>query len=118
MSISEDGQFMKFVDFQYIGRGPPSKDLAYFFVCGMDCEDDFEQCREKDLVEFYINELASSGVDASLLPSFDELMKSLDIAYCDLYRWMCGWGVWGNSFLPNRVERCLDEVVQSISLET
>jgi hypothetical protein len=33
---------------------------------------------------------------------------SRDLSYCDLYRWMLGWGVWGNEFLDGRAERSMN----------
>uniref|UniRef100_A0A7S4V5Q2 CHK kinase-like domain-containing protein n=1 Tax=Ditylum brightwellii TaxID=49249 RepID=A0A7S4V5Q2_9STRA len=109
MSLSSDPRYVTFVDFQYIGRGCAAKDLAYLFVCGMDLDDDFENVLEEKFLKFYIEELASNGLDSSSpLPTFDGLKEALDLAYCDLYRWMCGWGVWGNGFLGDRVRKCLE----------
>mmetsp|Transcript_15013 Transcript_15013/g.34811 ORF Transcript_15013/g.34811 Transcript_15013/m.34811 type:complete len:342 (+) Transcript_15013:157-1182(+) len=112
MSLSEDPSLVTLVDFQYLGRGCPCKDLAYLFVCGVDVDEDFEEKREDELLRLYIDELAKNGVgrdEESPLPSPEKLKQALDLSYCDLYRWMLGWGVWGNGFLNGRVERCMSK---------
>lgn len=115
MSLAEDDSYVTLVDFQYCGKACPAKDLAYLFVCGMDIDDDFEERQEEEFLRLYIKELQRNGVGKSggdrdaPLPTLEVLTDALDLAYCDLYRWMCGWGVWGNGFLHERVERCLAE---------
>lgn len=113
MSMSTDPSYVTFVDFQYLGKACPAKDLAYLFVCGMDV-DDFEERQESEMLQLYIDELAANGVGDDKhapLPTLEGLKDALDLSYCDLYRWMLGWGVWGNGFLESRVERCLDDIV-------
>lgn len=114
MSESDDPKYVTFVDFQYVGKACPTKDLAYLFVCGMD---DFDEDQEEGMLRLYTKELKERGVGSDSeapLPTLDGLKKAMDLAYCDLYRWMCGWGVWGNDFLVDRVERCLDSVIESV----
>ena len=100
MSMSDDPRYVTLVDFQYVGRACCAKDLAYLFVCGMDVDDDFEDRQEEEILRLYIDELKANGVgrsddgDNSPLPTIHGLKDSLDLAYCDLYRWMLGWGVW------------------------
>mmetsp|Transcript_11873 Transcript_11873/g.30124 ORF Transcript_11873/g.30124 Transcript_11873/m.30124 type:complete len:336 (+) Transcript_11873:112-1119(+) len=111
MSMSEDPSYVTFVDFQYLGRACPAKDIAYLFVCGMDIDADFEERQEEELLSLYIDELAANGVGENKdapLPTVEKLKIALDLSYCDLYRWMLGWGVWGNGFLGERVERCMN----------
>ncbi|VEU36399.1 unnamed protein product [Pseudo-nitzschia multistriata] len=111
MSLSRNPDFVTLVDFQYLGKACPAKDLAYLFVCGIDVDDDFEARREDELLRLYIEELAANGVgdDADApLPTMEKLKEALDLSYCDLYRWMLGWGVWGNGFLEGRVEACMN----------
>lgn len=111
MSLSEDPSRVTLVDFQYAGRTCPAKDLAYLFVCGADVDEDFEAKQEDELLLLYIDELASNGVGGddidAPLPTLEKLKYALDLSYCDLYRWMLGWGVWGNGFLEGRAERCM-----------
>ena len=99
MSMSNDPRYVTLVDFQYVGRSCCAKDLAYLFVCGMDVDDDFEERQEAEMLGLYIEELKANGVRSNdhgdcTLPTIDGLRDALDLAYCDLYRWMLGWGVW------------------------
>lgn len=99
MSMSDDPRYVTLVDFQYVGKACCAKDLAYLFVCGMDLDDDFEERQEGEMLQLYIDELKGNGVGSddfgdSPLPTIDGLRDALDLAYCDLYRWMLGWGVW------------------------
>jgi len=90
-------------DFQYCGKGPPSKDLAYF-LCSSANPDD-----EKAALEFYrrkLSERLASATDDIPMPSMDDLQDSMDLAYCDFYRFMSGWGYWGSGG-ENRVKRVL-----------
>jgi thiamine kinase-like enzyme len=80
MSMSNDPQCVTLVDFQYMGRACPTKDLAYLFVCGMDVGSDFEERREDELLELYIDELASNGVgddEDAPLPTLETLRDAL-----------------------------------------
>ena len=99
MSMSNDPRYVTLVDFQYVGRSCCAKDLAYLFVCGMDVDDDFEERQEAEMLGLYIEELKANGVGGdghgdSPLPTIDGLRDALNLAYCDLYRWMLGWGIW------------------------
>lgn len=80
MSMSTDPSYVTFVDFQYLGRACPAKDLAYLFVCGMDIDSDFEDRQEEELLSLYIDELAANGVgedkDAPL-PTLEKLKSAL-----------------------------------------
>ena len=80
MSMSADPSYVTFVDFQYLGRACPAKDLAYLFVCGMDLDSDFEERQEDELLLLYIDELAKNGVGESKdapLPTLDKLKEAL-----------------------------------------
>lgn len=80
MSMSNDPSYVTFVDFQYLGKACPAKDLAYLFVCGMDIDDDFEERQEDELLQLYIDELAANGVgeDANApLPTLNKLKEAL-----------------------------------------
>eukprot|EP00667_Euglena_gracilis_P021315 EG_transcript_23280 len=80
-----------FHDFQYCGKAPPTKDLAYFFCCASGAPQ-----AEGRLLEHYHRELSallSAQGDPS--PPLPALRESLELSYCDLGRWMSGWGWWG-----------------------
>lgn len=80
MSMSNDPSYVTFVDFQYLGRACPAKDLAYLFVCGMDIDYDFEERQEEELLSLYIQELAANGVGSDThdpLPTMEKLKDAL-----------------------------------------
>jgi thiamine kinase-like enzyme len=80
MSASKDPSYATFVDFQYLGRACPAKDLAYIFVCGMDVDEDFEERQEDELLRLYIDELAANGVgddEDAPLPTLEKLKNAL-----------------------------------------
>ena len=65
-------------------------------------------------MQLYMDELAACGVGSgdgcAPLSTLDGLRAALDLSYCDLYRWMLGWGVWGNGFLEDRVKNVIDNM--------
>jgi Ecdysteroid kinase-like family len=91
-----------FCDFQYCGKGSPTKDLVYFL-------------RDNDNVDeailIYLDELSKKLPPSAVAPNAQDLETSLSLAYCDLLRFMIGWG-WGtspNSFVK-RVMAVLDRL--------
>ena len=90
-------------DFQYCGKGPPSKDLAYF-LCVAAYDNSFEY------VQYYHQQLLKElDDDCDYRPTLEELNDSLNLAYCDWARFMCGWGFWGNS-IDEKVIPVLDKL--------
>ena len=47
--------------------------------------------------------------EESALPSREALQASLDLAYCDLGRFMSGWGWWGHD-LSGKIQQVLQKV--------
>jgi thiamine kinase-like enzyme len=90
-------------DFQYCGKGPPSKDLAYFFYSSVSPED------EHDALTFYLATLRRYLPQGAGAPTLEDLITSVELAYCDLYRFLSGWGFWGNDD-ADRVKRVLDRL--------
>jgi Phosphotransferase enzyme family len=82
-------------DFQYSGQGAPTKDLAYFFSSSVGSS---SAAQERKYLEFYLNEL-SGLLQPGEAPSLLDLQDSLDLAYCDFYRFMSGWGFWASNSL-------------------
>ena len=75
-------------DFQYCGKAPPTKDLAYFLACGSNVPG---AVVKQDLIEYYHEELSRElKARGDAPPSLFELKESLDLAICDLGRWMSG----------------------------
>ena len=88
-------------DFQYCGKGTPTRDLAYFLCSSCD-EDD-----EEMLVNFYYEELSKLlSQKGSTPPSIEHFRGSLELAFSDYCRFMCGWGHWGYD-LKRRVQTLL-----------
>lgn len=95
-------------DFQYCGRGPPTKDLAYFFCSSANVPD------EDAALAFYLEQLTRrlllTNTASTPPPTMGELRDSLDLAYCDFYRFMSGWGFWGGGSGKGRVQAVLDRL--------
>mmetsp|Transcript_19299 Transcript_19299/g.54318 ORF Transcript_19299/g.54318 Transcript_19299/m.54318 type:complete len:172 (+) Transcript_19299:2-517(+) len=93
MLFAEDGA-IAFVDFQWTGKAPPAKDVAYCLACAASgCSPSEEQ----ELLSYYHGELTSSLVEqGDQPPSLEYFQTSYHVAMCDLARWMAGWGWWGN----------------------
>ena len=100
-------------DFQYCGRGTPTQDIAYFFCSSVD----LDTLNEDELLKYYhttlVERLKSKKDQKQIqIPTLDHLRKSLDIAYCDYCRFMCGWGFWGSSssHISSRVQNVLNDL--------
>ena len=82
-------------DFQYCGRAPPTVDLAYFFCVAVgDTADAHLKFYHKQLLDL----LGTS------CPTLINLKESLSIAFCDLERFMSGWGHWGSDISHHVIE--------------
>jgi hypothetical protein len=104
----DDGQ-VAMCDFQYCGKAPPTRDLAYFLCSSTNRED------EDSLLELYYKELVMHLPDSAERPSFEQLKESLELAYCDYARFMSGWGMWGND-LSERVIKTLNQLDNGVDL--
>jgi hypothetical protein len=118
-----EGGELAMCDFQYCGKSCAAKDLAYLLCCAASDGDRHEAAH----LETYLAELlpllpAERGAAAAAAaarappppvpppPSLRSFQAALDVAYCDLCRWMCGWGMWGCEFLVPRVQRILARI--------
>jgi aminoglycoside phosphotransferase (APT) family kinase protein len=109
--MDEHGK-VTFCDFQYCGRGPPTRDLAYFFCSSVSIDD------EKEALEYYWNELkARLPLNVSPAPTWEQLQDSMEFAYADFYRFMSGWGFWGSG-AERRVIALLDRLDHGSKLAT
>eukprot|EP00294_Goniomonas_avonlea_P013485 CAMPEP_0114553968 /NCGR_PEP_ID=MMETSP0114-20121206/7955_1 /TAXON_ID=31324 /ORGANISM="Goniomonas sp, Strain m" /LENGTH=359 /DNA_ID=CAMNT_0001738975 /DNA_START=87 /DNA_END=1166 /DNA_ORIENTATION=+ len=84
-----------FLDFQWIGKAAASKDLAYCFCTAASSltEDD-----EAVYLQHYHRELSKLlTAQGDQPPSLEAVRESYYLAAADLYRWMAGWGTWGNA---------------------
>ncbi|CAB9508193.1 Pfam:DUF227 [Seminavis robusta] len=109
-----DNNELAFCDFQYVGRGPPSRDLSYYFCSSH--VDDYEE-----LVQFYfdslLQHLTARGITTAALPTRQQLDDSLELAFCDFCRFMAGWGYWGYD-LSKQVKVTLDKLDGGKMLKT
>jgi hypothetical protein len=111
-----------FYDFQYCGKGSPTRDLAYFLCTS--CDED----EEEDLVVYYheqlVAQLRSKEEDlmqaktaaakeqheySITIPTLEHLKDSLSLAYADFGRFMVGWGFWGFD-IRDRIRQTLDRL--------
>jgi hypothetical protein len=100
-----------FYDFQYCGKGSPTRDLAYFLCTSCDEQD------EADLVGYYHRRMVehlhqkqkSSSDSVVFIPTLEHLNDSMLIAYADLCRFMAGWGYWGFD-VKDRIRGLLDRL--------
>jgi aminoglycoside phosphotransferase (APT) family kinase protein len=107
---NNDGEAMvAMCDFQYCGRGPPTRDLAYFLCTSTDPDE------EDALLLLYYEELIKNLSDAMTRPSLEQLKESLELAYCDYARFMSGWGFWGND-ISKRVVKLLKRLDGGVDL--
>ena len=113
---------LAFCDFQYTGRGPPSRDLSYYF-CSSHVDDLDEQTALLDIYYHdlvgYLKEKNAMSVTSrnettpqqqiDPLPTRQQLDESMELAYADFCRFMCGWGYWGYD-LSSQVKATLDKL--------
>ena len=86
MLLSADGNngsHVSMYDFQYVGKAPPSIDLAYFFCVKAACGG-----TNNEFLAFYHNGLVSQLWDDGEHPSLKELEDSLSLAFCGFRRFM------------------------------
>ena len=104
-----------FCDFQYCGKGSFTKDLVYYLMRFDDNDDD----NMDDAIEFYLVHLAKQLPPTIAAPTLEDLQISLSLAYCDLYRFMIGWGNWGSNNRPNqRVVKMLNQLDNGVQLHS
>jgi aminoglycoside phosphotransferase (APT) family kinase protein len=89
-------------DFQYCGKSPPTKDLAYFLCVAAHDND-------RKYVEYYHEQLLKCLGPNDYRPTWKELDDSLQLAYCDWARFMAGWGFWGSD-ISDHVIAVLDRL--------
>lgn len=87
-------------DFQYVGVGAVTRDLVYFLGTSVQGNLLRRIDQEKELLQSYHNTLTRTIGQfedrSSLEYTFDKLWKHWELAIVDWYRFMAGWGFWGN----------------------
>ena len=81
-------------DFQWCGGGLAVRDLAYFFISAID-----PSCftREKELLRAYYGGVKSRLKHAAKVAfmTFDTFLTLYNVAFLDMMRWLCAYGLWG-----------------------
>lgn len=88
-------------DFQYLGKGLGVVDLVYFLGTSVDGSLMRNEAKVEELLDVYYKELSAqvSANGGELGKYTRNLLRSdLDLAIVDWFRFMAGWGFWGNSF--------------------
>lgn len=86
-----------FVDFQYVGGGVPALDLVYFL--GTSVQSQLLRGEgEKELLQFYWDELQANFTSREQPTTYTrgDFDRQWELAIVDWYRFMAGWGFWGN----------------------
>ncbi|KAH8099631.1 Ecdysteroid kinase-domain-containing protein [Cristinia sonorae] len=82
-------------DFQYVGLGLGVLDLIYFL--GTSVESALLSKNEAELLRFYYSSLSEVVVSEEIqIQTYEEFLRQWDLAVVDWYRFMAGWGFWGN----------------------
>jgi thiamine kinase-like enzyme len=112
-----DGQLVAgLVDFAYVGRGHPMKDIAYLLGCSAA---DGEAQEQAVLLAYHTelchrlsqsNTTAAAADGDALAPDLRSLQVGLELAYADFARFMAGWGWWCSSYIAARTRRLLDQL--------
>lgn len=93
-------QGVSMYDFQWFGKGPPTKDLAYFFATAAMNGRSYDKAQEERYLRFYYGELCSLlGAQGDEKPTFEYLYTTYRLAVVDYHRWIEGGFAWGNMSL-------------------
>lgn len=104
-------------DLQYVGLGLATYDLVYFLGTSVDSSL-LTPASEKELLETYLGffhaSTAGNATDSTLY-TFDMLCKHWELAIVDWYRFMAGWGFWGNDrWVERRARQIVAERIQDL----
>ena len=94
-------------DLQYVGLGLPTLDLVYFLATSVESKLLAPQS-ERELIETYHAHLLrfiSKSTSPTNAYTVETLWKHWELAIVDWYRFMAGWGFWGNDTWVRRRAR-------------
>lgn len=94
-------------DLQYVGLGVPTHDLIYFLGTSVD-PSLLSPPGEASLLDFYYTSLTEALSDRSYTK--EGFLRHWKLSVVDWYRFMAGWGFWGND---DWVERRAKEIVEA-----
>eukprot|EP00928_Gymnodinium_smaydae_P034555 TRINITY_DN24456_c0_g1_i1.p1 TRINITY_DN24456_c0_g1~~TRINITY_DN24456_c0_g1_i1.p1 ORF type:complete len:405 (+),score=57.63 TRINITY_DN24456_c0_g1_i1:60-1217(+) len=98
--MHDDEHGVSMYDFQWFGKAPPTKDLAYFFATAAMNGGRWDRAKEESLLRFYHVELCKLlEAQGDEKPSFEKLYNTYKLAVVDYHRWIEGGFPWGNMAL-------------------
>lgn len=83
-------------DFQYVGLGLPTHDLVYFLGTSVESKLLKSLDDEKTLLQDYFAKFQEAVTGGGTKYTFDTFWSHWELAIVDWYRFMAGWGCWGN----------------------
>ncbi|KAI0076456.1 hypothetical protein K474DRAFT_1662982 [Panus rudis PR-1116 ss-1] len=103
-------------DFQYVGLGLPASDLVYFLGTSIQSSLLNQLPSETELLRHYHDRLilvirgrGGDDKDTEVYP-FDVFWRHWELAIVDWYRFMAGWGFWGNDrWVEKRAKEIVNE---------
>eukprot|EP00906_Rhabdomonas_costata_P008371 RCo011941 len=115
LQFSKDGRSVAAVDFQYCGKGVPSKDLAYLLHTSVAR---VVLAREEELLAEYhtslLEYLRQLGHPEKVPRNFplSALAAQYLLAVLDFYRFLLGWGTWGTDL--SHTQRHVEETLRTM----
>lgn len=98
-------------DLQYVGLGLPSYDLVYFLGTSVESKLLKSVEDEKSLLRDYFEKFQEVVAPNSVTDyNFDDFWTHWELAIVDWYRFMAGWGCWGNDrWAERRAKEIIDK---------
>ncbi|GJE96415.1 hypothetical protein PsYK624_126120 [Phanerochaete sordida] len=100
-------------DLQYVGLGLPTLDLVYFLGTSVESKLLRSLAEERELLQEYFaafQEAAAQAPTSGPEYTFEKFWTHWELAIVDWYRFMAGWGFWGND---RWIERRAKAIVES-----
>lgn len=79
-------------DFQWTGGGLGAQDVVYFFISA---GDPMSLAREEELLRQYYHERKIKTRGSPRNMTWKEFVEVYEIAFLDMMRWLCAYGLWG-----------------------
>ncbi|TGZ77472.1 hypothetical protein EX30DRAFT_344116 [Ascodesmis nigricans] len=111
--FDEDWKRCAVYDFQYVGKGLGVMDLVYFLGTSVGRQVMKDEAQVERLLEEYYVELERRVGDGLGRYTREVMMSQLEIAMVDWFRFMAGWGFWGNGWVSEkRVRDIVEKLAQ------
>lgn len=83
-------------DFQYVGKGLGAVDLVYLLATSVERRVVGDGALVRELLGTYHAEVVALAGDRAEGWTWEVMLRQMDLAIVDWYRFMMGWGEWGN----------------------